>query len=156
MTQTRTLTRKQPKFYRDPNPANRTGVFTMGPLRYGTGRSKGQIVHVDDYEARRLFLGLKAFNPPMREVVCHRCGIGSHKGLPPMHKVATFDPESGDGIKVLMHRACPANSEKVKRFLRQRAKLDAALRAQELGVFTLRDGKRLRAKQYDEKHNADR
>ena len=66
-----------------------------------------------------------------------------------MHKVMTFDPDTGDGIEVLMHRACPANPDKAKRYFQKMRKLSSTMHEQNKGIFILRDGTRLRAKRED-------
>lgn len=84
---------KPPETYREPNPANRAGVFTMGPLRYATGKFKGAFVPM---KPRRVV-----------ELVCERCKLPSYPGLPPFIKHLGFNRKTGKPEVQYVHAACP-------------------------------------------------
>lgn len=97
---------RRPKTYREPNPPNRAGVFSMGPLRFATGKNKGRIIPTRPN--------------PVKQVKCARCTLPFVRGLQPARLVLGFDPKTGDAIDQYVHRACPAEVAKVRALIEER------------------------------------
>ena len=104
---------RKPKYMTEPNPPNRRGISTPGPLRFATGKFAGQVV-----PTRR---------NPVRVVVCERCKLPSHAGLRPFVKALGFDRKTGKAIEQYVHDMCPRdvakNKKLVEKYARERAKL---------------------------------
>jgi len=110
---------RKPKTYRSPNPPNRAGVTTPGPLRFETGARQGRPV-----PTRR---GV------VKQIVCVRCELPSHKGLPPFVKALGFDHETGAAIEQYVHVRCPkavvTNKRMIAEFARDNAATENARRS---------------------------
>ena len=108
---------RKPKYMTEPNPPNRRGISTPGPLRFATGPHAGKVVPT---RAQKV-----------RVVVCERCKLPSHSGLRPFVKALGFDRKTGKAIEQYVHDMCPKDVAKnkalIEKFARERAKRAAEL-----------------------------
>ncbi len=96
---------RRPKTYREPNPPNRAGVFTMGPRRFASGKNKGRIIPTRPN--------------PVKQVKCARCTLPFVRGLQPAQLVLGFD-KKGQPIDQYVHRMCPREVAEVRRLIEER------------------------------------
>ena len=94
---------RRPTLYREPNPPNRAGIFTMGPLRFATGKNKGRIVPTRPNR--------------VKQILCSRCNLPFVRGLRPAALVLGFDPKTGQPRDEYVHRGCPEKVAVIKAML---------------------------------------
>jgi len=91
----------------------KTGMVRDGNsvvLRFLTGKRQGQPVPTRPN--------------PVREVVCARCTLPSHRGLPPFVLAIGYDRKTAKPIKQYVHERCPGNVARNKAKIQEFRELD--------------------------------